>query len=51
MACEKEDKTEIQRALEGDQRAYTQILKRYRGTIYNLVYKMVRNREETEDLV
>ncbi|MBN1153959.1 sigma-70 family RNA polymerase sigma factor [candidate division KSB1 bacterium] len=51
MACEKEDKSEIQRALEGDQQAYTLILKRYRATIYNLIYKMVRNREETEDLV
>jgi len=51
MACETEDKSEIQRALEGDQRAYTVILKRYRATIYNLIFKMVRNKEETEDLV
>ena len=51
MACEKEDKSEIQRALEGDQRAYGEILTRYRNSIYNLLYKMVRNKEETEDLV
>jgi len=45
------EKSVIKRALEGDQRAYAEILARYRGSIYNMLYKMVRNREETEDLV
>ncbi|MEE4312237.1 MAG: sigma-70 family RNA polymerase sigma factor [candidate division KSB1 bacterium] len=51
MSCEDADKTIIQLALEGDQKAYTEILCRYRTAIYNLIYKMVRNHEETEDLV
>ncbi len=51
MACEDADKTVIQRALEGDQKAFAEILSRYRIAIYNLIYKMVHNREETEDLV
>lgn len=41
----------IERALQGDEQAYAEILKRYRGHLYSLIYKMVRNREEAEDLV
>ncbi|NIR47117.1 sigma-70 family RNA polymerase sigma factor [candidate division KSB1 bacterium] len=41
----------IQKAIEGDEGAYKQLLENYRGAIYNLLYKMVRNKEETEDLV
>ncbi len=41
----------IERALQGDQSAYTEILNRYRGQLYHVIYKMVRNREEAEDLV
>ncbi len=41
----------IKRALEGDQQAYYEILKRYRAPIYNLLYRMVRNKIDTEDLV
>ncbi len=41
----------IKLAIEGDEAAYTKLLENYRGAIYNLIYKMVRNREETEDLV
>ena len=41
----------IQRALENDQQAYTEILKKYRAPLYNLLYRMVRNKIETEDLV
>jgi RNA polymerase sigma-70 factor (ECF subfamily) len=47
----KVDTTLIQRAVQGDQKAYAEILQEYRGRIYNLVYRMVRNREEAEDLV
>ena len=50
MSTESSDKSIIQRALEGDQSAFTEILHRYRGSIYNLIFKMVRNKEETEDL-
>lgn len=41
----------ITKAIEGDEAAYKNLLENYRGAIYNLLYKMVRNKEETEDLV
>jgi RNA polymerase sigma-70 factor (ECF subfamily) len=41
----------INRALSGDQQAYCDILKRYRAPLYNLLYRMVRDKMETEDLV
>jgi len=41
----------ISRALSGDQQAYCDILKRYRGPLHNLLYRMVRDKMETEDLV
>ncbi len=41
----------IQRALTGDQSAYKALLKRYQNGIHNMIYQMIKNREETEDLV
>jgi RNA polymerase sigma-70 factor (ECF subfamily) len=41
----------IVRALEGDQRAYESLMKRYHHGIYVMIYQMIKNREETEDLV
>jgi len=41
----------IIRALKGDESAYEALLKRYERGIYNMIYQMVKNREETEDLV
>ena len=41
----------IRRALSGDQRAYDELMKRYKGGIYTMIFQMVRNREETEDLM
>ncbi len=41
----------IKKAIVGDEDAYKQLLDNYRGAIFNLLFKMVRNREETEDLV
>lgn len=41
----------IRRALSGDQSAYEALLKRYKGGIHNMIYQMVKNREEAEDLV
>lgn len=41
----------IKEAIEGDETAYKQLLENYRGAIFNLLFKMVRNKEETEDLV
>ncbi len=41
----------IQNALSGDQKAYEALLKRYKNGIYNMIYQMIKNREETEDIV
>ncbi len=41
----------IKLAIDGDEGAYKQLLDNYRGALFNLLYKMVRNKEETEDLV
>ena len=41
----------VQQALNGDQNAFAVLLKRYRGAIYGLIYKMVQDKNETEDLV
>jgi len=48
----KSDNSElIKKAIEGDESSYSNLLENYRGAIYNLLFKMVRNKEETEDLV
>jgi RNA polymerase sigma-70 factor (ECF subfamily) len=41
----------IQKALKGDEKAYNALLKRYQHGIYNMIYQMIKNKEETEDLV
>jgi len=41
----------IDRALGGDDKAFAEILRRYRQPLYHLLLKMVRNKEEAEDLV
>jgi RNA polymerase sigma-70 factor (ECF subfamily) len=41
----------IKKALTGDQKAYESLLKRYQNGVYNMIYQMIKNREETEDLV
>jgi RNA polymerase sigma-70 factor (ECF subfamily) len=48
----KEDSSRlIKNALNGDQKAYEALLKRYQHGVYNIIFQMVKNREETEDLV
>jgi len=41
----------VQQALSGDQKAFALLLKKYKGAIYGLIYKMVQDKRETEDLV
>ncbi|MBN2416574.1 sigma-70 family RNA polymerase sigma factor [bacterium] len=41
----------IDRALNGDEQAYHWLLERYKNGIYNLIYQMIKNHEETRDLV
>ena len=40
----------IKRAKEGDSKAYDGLLKKYKNSVYNLVYRMVRDVQEAEDL-
>ena len=51
MAAEQQDSELVNRALQGDQHAYEEILRRYRQPLYHLIYRMVRNKMDTEDLV
>lgn len=45
------DRILIRDALVGNQRAYDELIKKYRGSVYNLVYRMIENRQEAEDIV
>ena len=45
------DEDLINRALAGDQAAYKELLNRHKRAIFQIILKIVRNREETEDLV
>jgi RNA polymerase sigma factor (sigma-70 family) len=46
----KKDFALVERAKNEDQKAYAELLKRYRRPVYHLVLKMVRNQEDAEDL-
>lgn len=45
-----EDTTLIQRALKGDQSAFARLREKYHDAIYNLIYRMIREKDEVEDL-
>jgi RNA polymerase sigma-70 factor (ECF subfamily) len=45
-----EDSRNIKKALKGDQTAYRLILKKYHDQVYNLLYRMVHDKDEVEDL-
>ena len=40
----------VQKALEGDEKAFTRLLARYKDAIYFMLLKMVNNRSDAEDL-
>ncbi|MFN0049732.1 MAG: RNA polymerase sigma factor [Cytophagales bacterium] len=47
----KKDFLLVQRAIDSnDQKAYAELMKRYRKSVFHLVLKMVRNTDEAEDL-
>ncbi len=46
----RKDLERVHRALEGDQRAYTQLMSEYRENVYFMMLKMVRNQDDAEDL-
>lgn len=48
---EKEDAVLVQEAKQGSRVAYEELVTRYHGKIYGLVYNMTSNREDAQDLV
>jgi RNA polymerase sigma-70 factor (ECF subfamily) len=40
----------VQQAVQGDQKAYAELLSRYKDSIYFMLLKMVNNRDDAEDL-
>ncbi len=46
-----EDIKHIRLAIEGDQDAFSWLMKKYKGPLYNLIYRMVNEKNEVEDLV
>lgn len=45
-----EDFEFVQRAINGDQKAYALLMDRYRNSIFHMMLKMVSNREDADDL-
>jgi RNA polymerase sigma factor (sigma-70 family) len=45
-----EDRRLIDLALQGNEKAYEALLNRYRNLVYSIMFKMVRNAQEAEDL-
>ena len=40
----------IHRAIQGDQKAYAELMDRYRNTIFFMLYKMVKDKDDADDL-
>lgn len=45
-----EDYEFVKQAIEGDQKAYAELMGRYRGSIFHMMLKMVNSREDADDL-
>lgn len=45
-----EDYQLVKQAIRGNQKAYTILMDRYRNSIYHMMLKMVKNREDADDL-
>jgi RNA polymerase sigma-70 factor (ECF subfamily) len=45
-----DDKELVVRALDGDQSAYQELLERFRRPVFSLIYRMIGDREQAEDL-
>lgn len=46
----KEDKLLVQRAKEGDSKAFERLMKKYRKSVYYMILRMVRNADDADDL-
>ncbi len=51
MSSVPEDHALVQAALEGDDRAFAELVSRYSGALYRLAWRMLRNEEEARDAV
>ena len=40
----------VQSAIDGDERAYSLLMNRYRNSVYHAMFKMVNNRDDADDL-
>ena len=49
-AHEVDDRELVARALEGDDSAYGELLERFRRPVFSLIYRMIGDREQAEDL-
>ena len=45
-----EDYELVKKAIDGNQRAYADLMERYRSSIFHMMLKMVNNREDADDL-
>ncbi len=45
-----DDKQLVARALDGDEAAYRELLERFRRPVFSLIYRMIGDREQAEDL-
>ena len=50
LASRREDSRLIKAALKGDQNSYRGLMKKYHDQVYNLLYRMVHDKDEVEDL-
>jgi len=50
LQSREEDSRLIESALKGDDRAYKKLMRKYRPAIFNFIFRMVRDREQVEDL-
>ena len=46
----REDYEMVLKAIDGNQKAYASLMDRYRNSVYHMMYKMVGNREDADDL-
>ena len=46
----REDYEMVLKAIDGNQKAYATLMDRYRNSVYHMMYKMVGNREDADDL-
>jgi RNA polymerase sigma-70 factor (ECF subfamily) len=45
-----EDRVLIERCLKGEERAFEELLNKYKAAVFSICYRMVRNRTDAEDL-